>query len=119
MFQQDEVAVLYVGDEIARDNVRAFGWEQHGDNENDDDRQVVADDRLEWPAVMNVVVVQLDKTSRILHTQSDLLRSTRPVPGIGLCWHGTKPDKFLMGKNYRVSLAICYLPPDTREHTPP
>ena len=67
VFQQDEVAVLYVGDQFPRDCVWSFGREQHNDNKQHNDSQVIADDWLERRAVANVVVVQLNKTRRILH----------------------------------------------------
>ena len=66
VLQQDEVLVLDVGDDAARHDVHALRREEHDGEQDDDDGEVVADERLERPAVVDVVVVQLDVAGRVL-----------------------------------------------------
>ena len=66
VLQQDEILVLDVGDDAARHDVHALWREEHDGEQDDDDGEVVADQRLERPAVVDVVVMQLDVAGRVL-----------------------------------------------------
>src|SRR6218665_242093 len=66
VFQQNQISILNIRDEVSHDDVRSFGRKQNENQEDHDDCQIIADDRFDRLAVLDVVVVQLDVAGGVL-----------------------------------------------------